>query len=295
MLNNPLLASWLEAIESALRASFPAKDPDLHPLEEAMEYSLLAGGKRLRPILTLTVLHSLGHEVSEAVPLSLASEMLHTYSLIHDDLPAMDDDVLRRGKPTSHVVYGQAIAILAGDALQAEAFARLASAPFPGLTAERRMVLLGEFATAVGRLGMVGGQVMDMHQTGRTISQQLLRRLHGRKTGALIRFAVRLGGHLALAGEGVMAALDHYGDRLGLLFQVVDDLLDIEADSATLGKTAGKDLHQQKATFPQLMGLTAAKDEADRLVRSAIEALTSLPHDCKLLVEMAHYVRGRGH
>jgi farnesyl diphosphate synthase len=227
--------------------------------------------------------------------MSLASELLHTYSLIHDDLPAMDDDVLRRGKPTNHVVYGQAIAILAGDALQAEAFARLASSPFPGLTSERRMVLLSEFATAVGRLGMVGGQVMDMHQTGRQISHQLLRKLHSRKTGALIRFSVRLGGHLALAAEPVMAALDRYGDQLGLLFQVVDDLLDIEADSAILGKTAGKDREQQKATFPQLMGLTAAKEEADSLTRSAVDALTSLPHDCKLLVEMAHYVRGRGH
>lgn len=294
-MKHPLMEDWVDRVDTALVGYFSAKDLSCHPLDRAMEYSVLAGGKRMRPLLALATCYELGGSVDAAIPFSLAPELLHTYSLIHDDLPAMDDDDLRRNKPTSHKVFGEAHAILAGDALQTEAFSILATAHHPDLSDQRRLSLVKELCEASGRRGMVAGQVMDIENGGCTIDLIKLRHLHERKTGALIRFCVRLGAHLAHASDDQIAAASEFAARLGLLFQVVDDILDVEGDPALLGKTKGKDEHQDKATFPRLMGLSESRIFADSLVDEALAALTRLPRKEKLLETLTHYVRHREH
>jgi len=295
MLGNSRLDEWIDRIDTELVRYFAEKDMQFNPLERAMEYTLLAGGKRLRPLLTLVVVHEFGGDVAAALPLSLASELMHTYSLIHDDLPCMDDDDMRRGKPANHVIFGEANAILAGDALHSEAFLILATALHPGLTPQRRLNAIAELAQAVGRSGMVAGQVMDLAMEGTPVDLDRLTRLHRCKTGALLRFCVRLGGHLAALDDTAMAALTRYAEALGLLFQVVDDLLDNESDSHVLGKTAGKDAIKEKATFPALLGAHEAHRFADGLLQEALATLESLPIEGALLAEIANYVRARHH
>jgi len=294
MLDDPRLEDWVDAIDTALIHHFADKDMTANPLDRAMEYTLLAGGKRLRPLLTLIACEACGGDGDAALPISLSSELLHTYSLIHDDLPCMDNDAMRRGKPAGHITFGEAHAILAGDALQAEAFAILATAPYPGLTAERRTAILAEFAAAVGRRGMVAGQVMDLESEGKPVARERLELLHRRKTGALLRFCIRLGGHLAAVDEPVMTNLSRYADAIGLLFQVVDDLLDEEGDEG-LGKTKGKDAARGKATFPRLMGATEAHSYADTLLTEALDALAANNHGDTHLATIAHYIRSRDH
>ncbi len=292
-MKHPLIDQLVDRVDDALVNYFRDKDLTCHPLDRAMEYSVLAGGKRMRPLLTLVACYELGGSLDEAIAFSLAPELLHTYSLIHDDLPSMDDDDMRRGKPTNHKVFGEANAILAGDALQTEAIQIIASAPHSHLDDEKRITMIKELCLASGRRGMVAGQVMDMEAAGKEMDVDRLVKLHQRKTGALIRYSVRLGAMLGNADESQLLDLTAYGQSLGLLFQVVDDLLDVEGDSGLLGKTAGKDVDQNKATFPKLIGLEASRKFADGLLDEALQALTRLPQQEKLLGSLANYVRHR--
>lgn len=294
MIDNEQFQTWIDRIDTELVRYFAEKDLTCNPLDRAMEYTLLAGGKRLRPLLTLVVCDAFGAEVEEAIPFAMASEFLHTYSLIHDDLPCMDDDEMRRGKPANHVVFGEANAILAGDALQSETFELLVASPHPTLDDARRVALVRELCQAIGRRGMVAGQVMDLSMEGQVVDLDRLKLLHSRKTGGLFRFCLRLGGHLANVNDTEMEALTTFADALGLLFQVVDDILDEESDSQALGKTAGKDKEADKATFPRLMGLDKAHDFADELLTQAETALTKLPPKARVnLCEITRYIRHR--
>jgi len=226
-------------------------------LQAAMEYSLLAGGKRLRPALCLSCAVLCGLTDDQVLPFAASIELIHTYSLIHDDLPAMDNDDLRRGKPTNHKVFDEATAILAGDALLTEAFVAMTKTPLP---AERVLAALGELARAAGAAGMVGGQVLDMEYTGKaTLDVQELADLHARKTGALLQAACVCGGLLAAASPDRLAALAAYGTAFGAAFQIVDDILDVTGTRAQLGKTPGKDSSQGKFTYPALLGLERSR------------------------------------
>ena len=260
------LAQWRARVESTLAAALP--DPHAEPgteparLHAAMRHAALDGGKRMRPLLAYATGTAFGCDPALIDDAAAAVELVHAYSLVHDDLPAMDDDALRRGKPTVHVAFDEATAILAGDALQSLAFALLARAPLP---AQARVDMLAELATAAGVHGMCGGQALDIDATGRGIDIDALLRLHALKTGALLRASVRLGAIAAGADAVARAHLDRFADALGLAFQVRDDLLDIEGDSATLGKTAGKDQAQDKATFPALLGVDASRARLEAL------------------------------
>ena len=269
---DPQLAAWRERSDAALAAALPAIDAEPRALHAAMRHAALLGGKRMRPLLV----HASG-ALFDADPLALdtpavAIELIHAYSLVHDDLPAMDDDDLRRGQPTVHVAFDEATAILAGDALQSLAFAVLADAP---VDADTRVELLRTLATAAGSNGMCGGQALDLGATGdgSTLTVAELEHLHRCKTGALIRAAVRMGASCGHAGATDLARLDDYADALGLAFQVRDDILDVEGDSATLGKTAGKDAAQDKATFPALIGMQASRERLAQLGAGMLDAL----------------------
>ena len=266
------LAGWRERADAALERALP--DPQSSPqrLHAAMRHAVLLGGKRMRPMLV----HAAGaifDAPAEALDApAVAVELIHAYSLVHDDLPAMDDDALRRGQPTVHVAFDEATAILAGDALQSLAFEVLSNAAVADAT---RVDLLRTLAVASGAAGMCGGQALDLDATGngRALSVDGLERLHSLKTGALIRAAVRMGALCGGASADELSRLDRFADALGLAFQVRDDILDIEGDSATLGKTAGKDVAQDKATFPALIGLDASRARLDELRRAMDDAL----------------------
>ncbi|MFP2770367.1 (2E,6E)-farnesyl diphosphate synthase [Oceanisphaera sp. KMM 10153] len=260
-------------------------------LKAAMEYGLLQGGKRVRPMLVYVSGELLGQANTTALDAAAAAvECIHAYSLIHDDLPAMDNDDLRRGRPTVHKAFDEATAILAGDALQALAF-ELLSRHQNGLGAERQLRMVQELARASGYNGMCGGQALDIQCEGKAIDRATLESLHRHKTGALIRAAVRLG---ALCAENMeeahLTALSRYAEAIGLAFQVQDDILDITADTQTLGKTQGKDLVQQKSTYPALLGLDGARGLADELHRQALSALADIPYPTQTLEAFAHYI-----
>jgi geranylgeranyl diphosphate synthase type II len=257
-------------VEQALDASLGPEQPER--LREAMRYSLLAGGKRLRPILCLAACELAGGDSEQAMPTAVALEMIHTLSLIHDDLPAMDNDDLRRGRPTSHKVFGEANAILAGDALLTRAF-EMVSLRSPGVPAERLLAVVGELSLAAGAPGLVGGQVVDLESEGKQVSLETLEYIHVHKTGALLRACVLSGALIAGAAEGLMAALRTYARGIGLAFQIIDDILDVTASSEVLGKTAGKDLSANKTTYPKLLGLEESRQRAEALVREAKQAL----------------------
>ena len=266
-------------VEAALQTWLPRPPHTPDVISEAMRYSLMGGGKRLRPILTLASAEAVAQAVGSseaasrdaAMPAACAIEMIHTYSLIHDDLPAMDDDDMRRGKPTAHVVQGEGMAILAGDGLQAEAFALLAREPqghHPTMIA-RKLRVIGVIAEAAGAAGMVGGQAIDLaavkpgpHYTPSPLDAEGLQAMHLRKTGALIRASVAAGAIMAGASDRIFAALDAYGVEIGLAFQIVDDILDEEGSAGTLGKTAGKDREAGKPTYPAFFGLERSKEMA---------------------------------
>jgi geranylgeranyl diphosphate synthase type II len=261
-------------VEEYLDRYLPPESAPPATLSRAVRYSLFAGGKRLRPALVLGAAEAVGGNLEDALPAAAAFEMIHTYSLIHDDLPSMDDDSLRRGRPTSHVVFGEAIAILAGDALQSHAFAVLAD-PLPPcrVPAERRLRALAELAKASGASGMVGGQVFDLESEGKRVDAATLERIHRHKTGALIRAAARVGAILGGAGEDDVDRLTRFGEEAGLAFQIVDDILDVEGSAQTLGKSAGKDARSGKATYPLVHGIEEARLRADELVSSALRRL----------------------
>jgi len=276
-------------IERALPDALPAATSPAVVIE-AMAYALMGGGKRLRPCLTLAAADAVADRCgldqttarALALPAACAVEMVHTYSLVHDDLPAMDDDALRRGRATTHVVYGDGMAILAGDGLLTEAFALLArpNADLPELTADRRIALIAQLATAAGAPGMVGGQAIDLTGAGRVRGRGLpafdrpaLEDMHARKTGALIRAATVMGAIAAGADVGIARALDDYAHELGLAFQIVDDLLDVEGSNDALGKTAGKDAAAGKPTYPSIVGLDVSRALAADCVERARIAL----------------------
>lgn len=267
----------------------------LSGLQEACSYALSNDGKRVRPSLVYFAAHSVGSlsTESELNPIACAIELIHTYSLIHDDLPAMDDDDLRRGRPSLHKAYDEATAILVGDGLQARAFELLADAP--GLSAEQRVAMIKVLAEAAGLRGMVGGQFIDIQAIDTDMTLEQLQAMHSLKTGALMRASLALGGIAAGATGEQLAALDDYGIHIGLAFQVVDDILDVEGDTATLGKTQGKDGEANKPTYVKLLGLEGAKDEAKRLLQIALEALDDFGEAADLLRDLARYIIARDH
>ncbi|MFQ5895123.1 MAG: polyprenyl synthetase family protein [Nitrospinota bacterium] len=281
-------AAW---VEESLQRYLPEEGEGPGEIYRAMRYSLLAGGKRLRPILLLAGCEAVGGDAGAVMPAACAAECVHTYSLIHDDLPSMDDDDLRRGKPTSHKVFGEAMAVLAGDALLSYAFELLMRPQLvESCGAERACRAAGELARAAGPAGMVGGQVMDLHSAGSSLDLAVLEELHWRKTGALIRASVWCGGHLGGGGEEEVEALGRYGARAGLAFQVVDDILDVEGDAVALGKATGTDRKQDKATFPALFGLEESKRRARRLAEEAIEDLALFGARKEPLAALARYI-----
>jgi geranylgeranyl diphosphate synthase type II len=258
---------------------------------EAMHYSLFAGGKRLRPILCLAGAEAVGGNVGEAMPVACALEMIHTYSLIHDDLPAMDDDNLRRGQPTCHKKFDEATAILAGDGLLTEAFRIVAEAvtKFP----EQQKVLLEVIhliAQAAGYQGMVGGQMLDLMAEGRKITHKELETIHRMKTGALLTAAVRSGGLVGGGNRQEVTLLTNFGEKFGLAFQITDDILDVEGDSLEMGKAAGADAKRQKATYPALLGPEKAKTWAQKIVDAAVADIEPLGERAAPLRELARYL-----
>ena len=278
--------------ELLLERFLPSENQVPHTLHEAMRYVTLDGGKRLRPLLVLAA-SELGDADQNAVEQAMAAiEMVHVYSLVHDDMPAMDNDSLRRGKPTCHVKYDEATALLVGDALQTQAFDVL-SRP-TGLPAERQIAMLSTLAKASGSLGMAGGQAIDLANVGKAMNQAQLEQMHSLKTGALIRAAVVLG---ALACPDLdsddVRTLDSYAAKLGLAFQVIDDVLDCEADTATLGKTAGKDSDNDKPTYVKLMGLQAARAYAETLTAEAATLLEPFGAKALHLRLLAEFVTAR--
>ena len=254
-------------------------------LISAVRYSLFAGGKRLRPALALGSAEIISNTDDVALPAACALEMIHTYSLIHDDLPAMDNDDLRRGKPTLHRAYGDAMAILAGDALLTMAFDMLAR------TGNDRVIR--EVAQAAGPLGMLGGQVLDLESEGRQLTLDTLRHVHACKTGALIRAATRAGAMLANAGDPELESLTRYGEHLGLAFQIADDILDVVGDERSLGKSIGSDANKHKATYPALIGLDRARALANEAANAAVESLTSFGARADILRELALFTINR--
>jgi geranylgeranyl diphosphate synthase type II len=265
-----------------------------HPatIHHAMRYSVFAGGKRLRPALVLAAGASLGGDRDTLLHLGCAIEMIHTYSLIHDDLPALDNDDLRRGVPTSHKVFGEAIAILAGDSLMTRCYQLLAD--LPRLSDSVRLAIVREVARATGTVdGMIGGQVVDLESEGRAIGPDILDYIHRSKTGALLTVCTRCGGIAAGAASDQLGVLTEYGRKVGLAFQIVDDILDLTGSSQSLGKTAGKDLRVRKATYPALHGLEASRRKAQELVAEAIEDTRSLGDPAEPLRALARFIVDR--
>ncbi|MDZ4787337.1 MAG: farnesyl diphosphate synthase [Blastochloris sp.] len=277
--------------EKALDRFLPKKTTRPATIHEAMRYSLFAGGKRLRPILCLASAEALGAPLKNALPLACAVECIHTYSLIHDDLPCMDDDDLRRGKPTSHKVYGEGLAVLAGDGLLTIAFELITRCP--GWSRYKVVDLVKELSKASGSQGLIAGQVVDLESEGKKISIEDLRYIHQNKTSALIASSIRLGAMSGNATPAQLKTLTQFGKSLGLAFQVIDDILDITQTSEQLGKSAGKDLKVQKATYPALLGMDGAKKEAARLTRQAMSALKPLGKNGDRLRQIAEYMLAR--
>ncbi len=275
-------------VEEALEAALPEQEGPEARVIEAMRYSLFAGGKRLRPILCLAAAEAVGGEVEAAMPAACALEMIHTYSLIHDDLPAMDDDDLRRGVPTNHKVFGEAIAILAGDGLLTEAFVLLGH--YNTLLPERALQLVGVIAKAASYRGMVGGQVVDMLSQNKPADLETVQQMHSRKTAALIAAAAESGALAGKGSEAQVAALARYGKAVGLAFQIADDILDIEGDTELLGKTTGADVARGKVTYPAAVGLERSRQAARGLVDDALAALEGFDDKAEPLRTLATYI-----
>ena len=259
-------------------------------IHEAMRYSLLAGGKRLRPVLVMAASEAVGGDRQAVLPFAVAAEMIHTYTLIHDDLPALDNDDLRRGKPTNHKVFGEATAILAGDALLTQAFILMTRAVgMESVPPDCILKATHEMASALGSTGMIGGQVVDLESEGKPITAETLEYIHIYKTGFLIRACIRCGGILSQATEGQLNSLSRFGAHIGLAFQIIDDILDITGDQEKLGKDIGSDLTKDKATYPALYGLEESKRKAEELVEESIECLKEFDGRADPLREIARF------
>jgi geranylgeranyl diphosphate synthase type II len=288
------LASRAQQVNAWLDRLVPAQTSKPENLHRAMRYSLFAGGKRLRPILVLASGEALGASTEALMPTACAIEMIHTYSLIHDDLPAMDDDDIRRGRPTCHKVFGEAVAILAGDALLTLAFQVLASAE--GLDPDLAIRVMREVAAAAGTCdALIGGQAMDLESEGKDVDPETLERIHRSKTGALIRASVVSGGIIAGASQAQLDMLRTYGEKIGLAFQITDDILDVTSSNEQLGKTAGKDQAARKATYPAIFGIEASRARAQQLIEEAVSAISELGAEVRWLEAIARYSIARSH
>lgn len=285
-----------ELIESTLSGLISSVVGEPTSLYMAMNYSLMAGGKRIRPILCLAGADAVGGKIDPVLPVACAIECIHTYSLIHDDLPAMDNDDFRRGKPTCHRVFGEALAILAGDALLTEAFAIIANS---GLTykgdAREYLKIVYDIARAAGPAGMVGGQVMDIEGEGKELSLTILQKMHERKTGALIKASVACGAYLGGGTKGEISALETYGGHLGLAFQIADDILNVVGDMELMGKRTGSDASRGKSTFPAILGLEESKRRLEEEVLKSLEAISSFDEKADPLRHLAKYVMERNY
>ncbi len=279
----------LARIDQHLLAALPDSSPE--PLKSALHYAISAGGKRLRPLLTVVTCEMLGGEINHALSTASAIEMVHTYSLIHDDLPAMDDDDLRRGKPTLHIVYDEAIAILAGDALQSLAFQLVASED--QLPSDVKVKLVQLLAAAIGPTGMVAGQVLDMANENQSIDAGVLTETHNRKTGDLISVAITAGALIAGANEDEQACLKQFGYLLGLAFQIRDDLLDVIGTTEQLGKPQGSDAAQNKNTYTSIYGVSGAEAQLKQVREQALAALKPLDNRASVLADLTHFVSDR--
>jgi geranylgeranyl diphosphate synthase type II len=281
-------------VEEALRGIFPAPEGPAADIVSAMGYSLFAGGKRLRPILCIAGAEAAGGEAKDVLPVACGIELIHTYSLIHDDLPVMDDDDMRRGKPTNHKVFGEAVALLAGDGLLTKAFHVMTG---PDLTNRVKphalLAVIGLIAQAAGYEGMVGGQVVDIQSEGKEVDPSIAEFIHTHKTAALISASVVSGAILVGASEDQVKALTSYGQNIGLAFQVSDDILDIEGDSGELGKNVGSDTRQEKITYPAIVGLKRSKEIQKELVDRAIESLAPFDERAESLRHIAKYIIAR--
>jgi farnesyl diphosphate synthase len=291
----PALQTLIVRAEQALDRSLPPAEQSPAELHRAMRYAVLGGGKRLRPLLLYATAHAFGEDGPQLDAAACAVELIHAYSLVHDDLPAMDDDALRRGRPTCHIVFGEAMAILAGDALQALAFELLADDASQQIDANTGMAMLRALGRACGAEGMAGGQALDLAAVGRKLTLHELEHMHACKTGALIRASVQLGALIAGADADTLDALDRYAHAVGLAFQVRDDILDVEGESAVIGKTAGKDAAADKPTFPSIIGLDASRARLAQLTDDALAAIAPLGERGALLQELAQYSANRRH
>ena len=289
-------------VDSALERYFPNPpegEGEVKPsnsLHKAIRHSLLDGGKRIRPILSIAAFEAVGGKGDYILPFSCALEMIHTYSLIHDDLPAMDNDDYRRGKPTCHKMFGEAIGILAGDGLLTEAFQLMTNrSSWGGPSSDKELILdvVHEIAQAAGISGMVGGQVADIESEGKEVDLPLLQYIHTHKTGAMILASIRVGARLGGAGEETLRAFTRYGEGIGLAFQITDDILNVEGKAIALGKSTGTDLSRGKATYPSILGLEESKRRATELVQLAVESLKPYGPGAEPLREIARFIIAR--
>jgi len=287
------LARRAEEVNRWLDRLVPDEETPPAQLHKAMRYSLLAGGKRLRPVLTITTGEAFGAATEDLMPAACAIEMIHTYSLIHDDLPAMDNDDLRRGRPTCHKAFGEAVAILAGDALLTQAFHILASDQ-PRLDTARQVRVISEIARAAATVdALIGGQVADIENEGKEVDSATLEYIHRSKTGAMIRVSVIAGGIIAGASDDQLEKIGRFGEKIGLAFQIADDILDVTSTSEQLGKTPGKDQAALKATYPAVHGLDASEKKAVELVDEAVEILSGLNIQSEVLGGIARFIIAR--
>lgn len=285
-----------QQVDGALEQLLKAPTIELQRLYATMRYSVMNGGKRARPLLVFASCQALGGAVQHAYGAACAVELIHAYSLVHDDLPAMDDDDLRRGQPTTHKAFDEAYAILAGDALQSLAFYALGDEMLSPVSCEQRLEMIKVLSTAAGASGMVGGQAIDLSSVGQSISQATLELMHRHKTGALIQASVRLGAIASNhATPHTLAALDNYAQAIGLAFQVQDDILDVTSDTQTLGKQQGSDIEHDKPTYPALLGLQQAQDYAYALRDQAQDALADFDQRANHLRQLADYIVSRSH
>jgi geranylgeranyl diphosphate synthase type II len=293
---NRYLQEKKEIVDSALKRYFLREEECPSNLHKAIQYSLFAGGKRIRPILSIASFEAVGGRGERVLPFACALEMIHTYSLIHDDLPAIDNDDYRRGKPTCHKVFGEAIAILAGDGLLTEAFRLMTNQPAkirPSSDEGLVLDLINEVAHAAGIFGMVGGQVADVESEGKAADLPMVQYIHSHKTGAMILASVRVGAKLGGAKEEILKALTRYGESLGLAFQIVDDILNVEGKASLLGKKTGSDLSKGKATYPSVLGVEESKARAKELGGLAVDGLKEFGPEAEPLREIARFVIAR--
>lgn len=280
-------------IEKLLKEYMPKEEGYQRTIMEAMNYSLSAGGKRLRPILTLEACKSVGGDYKDAISFAMAIEMIHTYSLIHDDLPALDNDELRRGRKTNHIVFGEDMAILAGDALLNYAFEVMLLGSMNKENPKKYLNAMYEIASAAGINGMIGGQVVDVQSENKKIPKEKLDYIHNNKTAAIMIGCMRAGAIIGNANDRELENITQYAKNIGLAFQIVDDILDIVGDESKLGKKVGSDIDNNKSTYPSLIGLEESKEEANRLIKEAKEALTQISNDTEFLSDLADYIVDR--